>query len=522
MEQLSIPDFPFSILALAPFTSGADPDATPELMVVDPLDIDQALAALVPSFFLSLPVAECPAGGFQLRFERMRDFTPDGLLQSQPYMRNLLAADRFCLEAAQQKKPVEEIREGLRKWPDLPSITLTPKDKVREEKKSSLDSLLSMVALPDERGSAGADTATGAGSYGELALKIMDTIYGDPYFRRLESCWQGLRYLGRSLAEAGGRLSILSVNPDSIEQFLDEQRGQVILDPPSLILVDQPCGSSERSIRLLTHLASFGQEMLVPVITWLEASFFQIKNWQDLDRLPFLPHHLEGAPFARYKSFQKSGSARWLGLCCNRFLARFPYGPENRSRLLPFREKDNPWLSPVWALASLMAIRVKQTGWPTGMASTSQSCLEDLALVQEGSAEQSPLEIQWNESRLEQISRCGIMSLAGWKRRDIAFLAGDVMASMDMSLSYQTLVSRASHLILWCRDNWQDSFQADELANRLRTAFQLFAEKQGKSAVGDLSVACRNDKGAIQVSLRWVPCREILPGAQEIVLEFTW
>ncbi|AGF79226.1 hypothetical protein UWK_02690 [Desulfocapsa sulfexigens DSM 10523] len=522
MEQISIPDFPFSILALAPFTSEVNPGVTVKLLAVDPLDIDQALTALMPSFFLSLPVAECPAGGLHLRFRKMRDFTPDGLLQSQPYLENLLAAHRFCLEAEQQKKSTEVIIEGVKKWPDLPPISLTQKKKDEEEKKSSLESILSMVALPEEDSSVKGATAGGTGFYGALARKILDSIYTDPIFRSLESCWQGLRYLGRHLAEAGGRLSILPISHNNIEKVLDEQREEIILDPPSVILVDQPLSSSERSVQMMTQLASFGQEMLVPVLTWLDASFFQIENWKNLDSLSFLPHHLEKASFARYKGLQNSDLSRWIGLSCNRFGTRFPYGPENRSRLLPFREKEMLWLSSVWGVAALMASRVRQTGWPTGMASSRQICLEDLALALEGSVEQSPLEVQWSESRLEQVSRCGIMALAGWKGRDSAFLAGDVMASTDSSLSYQTLLCRVSHFILWCRDNWQEPLLADELASRLHTAFQLFTKKQGEYPVGDFGVECHDDKGAIQVLFRWIPSRHILPSGQEIVLEFGW
>ena len=101
MAQISIPDIPFSILALAPFTSGINPGVTDKPQAVDSLDIDQALVAMAPSFYLSLPAELCPAGGFQIELRKMRDFTPDGLLKSQPYLQKLLVADRFCQEAEQ-------------------------------------------------------------------------------------------------------------------------------------------------------------------------------------------------------------------------------------------------------------------------------------------------------------------------------------------------------------------------------------------------------------------------------------
>ena len=521
MEQMSIPDLPFSILALAPFTPAATDVVNAEPLAVDPLDIDQALAAMTPSFFLSLPVEECPAGGLQLQFQRMRDFTPDGLMESQPYLKKLLAADRFCQEAEQQKMSRQDILTGLRPWSELPLISLSSDKKITKEEKSPLDNILSMVDLPDSKSSARGDAASKAGSYGALACRILDAIYADSTFRSLESSWQGLRYLGRYLAEAGGRLSILSVSPANLEEIVEELGDQVIGNPPSLLLVDRAFTSSRKSVQRLDQLARFGQEMLVPVLTWMDASFLQIGNWQGLDRLPFLPHHLENASFAKYRRFRKSDPGRWLGLACNRFLARFPYGPDNRSRFLPFKETGLPWLSPVWAVAALMAACVERTGWPGGMT-IRQYPLEDLALQMETSAGPSPIEAQLSESRLDQLFRCGIMPLAGWKGTDSAFLASDVMVSSDTSLSYQALIGRVSHFILWCQDHWQDSFQAEELAERLRTGFHLFAEKQSASPAGELTIQCHDDGQRIQVYFCWIPSRKILPSGQEIVLEFFW
>lgn len=521
MEQMSIPDLPFSILALAPFTSAATGVVTAQPLAVDPLDIDLTLAAMAPSFFLSLPKGVCPAGGLQLQFKRVRDFTPDGLLESQPYLQHLLAADHFCQEAGQQKTSPQDILTGLRQWPDLPPLMLPPEEKAPEEEKSPLDNILSMVALPDRQVSAQLDMATEAGSYGALACIILDAIYADSTFRSLESCWQGLRFLGRYLAKAGARLTILSVSPANLDKVIEEIRESVIVDPPSVLLLDRAFTSSQRSVQVLDKLARFGQEMLVPVLAWLDASFFQIDNWQELDRLPFLPHHLEEASFAKYRNFRQSDPGRWLGLSCNRFLARFPYGPDNRSRSLPFTETSTLWLSPVWAVVALMATCVERTGWPGGMASR-QYPLEDLALQMEGPAGPSPIEVQLSVSRLDQLFRCGIMPLAGWKGTDRAFLASDVMVSSDTSLSYQALVCRVSHFILWCRDHWQDSLQPDELAERIRIAFRLFAEKQGTSPAGELTVKCHDVEQEIQVSFRWLPSRQLLPTGQEIVLELIW
>lgn len=521
MEQISIPDMPFSILALASFTSEVTHGVTTEIVTVDPLDIDQALTLLAPSLFISLTNRECTDGVLQLQFKKMRDFTPDGLLKSQPYLQNLLAAHRFCETAEYQKKSPREIEDGLRQWPDLPSIILPLKKNPTEAKESSLDNILSMVALPDTQSLKQTDSKVEFESYGDLICEILHSIYADPAFRKLESCWQGLRFLGRYLAKADGRLSILPVLPGNIEVTLDTIKDQVISDPPSLMILDQVFSSSERSVQVMDKLAHFGQDMFVPQLTCTDFTCFQVDNWQKLDQLSFLPHHMEGASFAKYKRLQESSQGRWLCLASNRYLARFPYAPKNHSRLLPFKENEYLWLSPIWAVGALMSARVVQTGLPAGMASRN-IVLKDLALSMEGSKEQSPMEVYLSENRLDQLLRCGIMPLTGWKNQDMAFLAGDVMVSTNVSLSYQSLVCRVTHFVLWCRDHWQESFCADELSEKLHAAFALFIEKKESSSSDQLIVDCHDKEEGIQVSFHWHPPRKYLPGREEIVLEFIW
>lgn len=523
MEQISIPDIPFSILALAPFTPEISHEASAKILTIDPIDIDQTLLVMAPSFFVSLPLEICPAGGVQIQLQRMRDFTPDGLLESQPYLTQLLEADLFCNEAEQQKMSPQDILQRLKTWPALPQLLPASAKEFTKGKSSSLENILSMVDLPGSQSSVQVEASTGAGgTYGALACQILDAIFADPTFRSLESCWFGLRHLGRYLAAAGGRLEILSASTEDIKEVLEENRERLITQPPSLFLIDQAFSSSERSIQILDTLAQFGQEMLVPVLAWADYSFFQISSWIELDKLSFLPNYFEGASFASYRSLQQSDSGRWIALACNRFLTRFPYGPEYRSRVLPFKEQGLAWHSPVWGVAALMASRVKEIGWPTGMASSAQCLLEDLAITTEGLKEPGSLEVKLSKNRLEQLTCCGIMPLAGRKGTDTAFLAGDVMLAKNISLSYQLLVCRVSHFILWCRDHWQECMQEEELESRLRTGFQLFAEEQGPFPAGDVTVTCRLAQGALNVSFCWRPSSQILSTRQEIVLEFSW
>lgn len=519
MEQTDLPQFPFSVLALAPFVAQKANDSLQEPFFVDPFDIDAALATLSPSLYLSLPQELCPFGGLELQFFRIRDFTPDGMVQNQPYLQDLLAADDFITKASQQNKTQQQIVEGLAQWNHLPPLpSLFPPSDSAEKKESSLDNILSMVALPGDSDAAHKNFTQE--SYKTIAVQILDTVFADPYFRRLEQCWLGLRYLASHLLKIDARLTLLPCSLNDTEQILEEIRDTVIRETPSLLLFDHPFSSSENSVATLDMLARFGQEMLVPVVTWLDAPFFQIKNWQDFDRLSFLPHYLEKASFAKFRNLQHVEQGRWLALACNRFLTRFAFGPDNTAKFLDFNEKGNAWIAPPWAVAALIASRIAQSGWPTAIASSRQ-VLENLALDMENAAGPSPVEIQLSESRLEQFARCGLLCLAAQKGTDKLFLTEEVMISADVSLSYQLLICRVSHFILWCRETWQNVHEPDVLAARLHRTFQLFIEKEG-APMGDLKVNSSYDKGELKISFRWQPSKEIIRQNQMIELEFFW
>lgn len=520
MEFSSIPDLPFSILALGPFGGGVSGKAPFEAVPVAPLDIDQALETVAPTLHLSLPASLCPAGSMQLTFRRMKEFSPDGLLKSQPYLQALLEADRFCKQAKEQSMEQGAIESGLWQWPELPTLSPIVERAEQNSKESSLESLLSMVDIPESNRTVSTPEA-GEDSYAAIAGRILQIVYQDPVFRSLESAWQGLRYCGKSLARVGGKLTIVPVTSDEIETALQDLREMIIAAPPSTILVDHPYTSSVYDLQRLSVLAEYGQEMMVPVLAWVDYRFFQIQAWQELERLSFLPHHIEDAAFAQYRSFQRSAASRWLSLSCNRFLLRFSYGSENRSRIVAFEEQEPLWQAPVWGVATLMALRVKETGWASRMASPAL-VLDDLALTERKGKEVAGVEVLFNEGRLEQLQRCAIIPLAGRLRSDRAFLAGDVTVAGDASLSYQLLLSRTTHFLLLCRDAWGSSVQPDELAQQLHEAFCRFAESVEGVPIGEVDVKCRLDQGQQVVAFCWTPSAQILATGQEIVLEFPW
>jgi type VI secretion system protein ImpC len=521
---MQIPSVPFTILILAPFAGDKEEVWNESPLEFDKEEPDSLFAALRPSVFVSLPPALCPAGGLELHFSRRKDFTPDGMIAGQPFLSSLMEAEGFLADAAKKNLPAEEVKKGLTRWPDLPSIHYSGKQArptSGRPRSEALESLLSMVSLPDADSR---KTGSTQGGYEAIAAQILAHIFNDSTFLKMEAAWQGLQLLAKECsADNDLKLAIAPIRQDSFEDTLDTLLPCLAGNPPALLLVDLPFGGSLRSVNGLAKLAELSQLLLAPSMAWITPEFFQVDSWVEFDRLSFLPHHMEQQSFAKWKKFRQSQASRWLCLTCNRFLNRYPYGPDNRPRDIKFTETGRPWLAPVWAAAKLYCQRVNRSKWPTGMSAWQINRLEDLALDMTDPVYPLPVEKLFTESRLEQLERCGIVPLASRRGSDSVFLANNTMVSSDVSLDYQSLVCLVTRFTLWCKDNFTEDISGEALATALETAWNRFLDQQNtRHEEMRINVQISDSAEQTLVRLEWLPSRQVLPSGRELVLEFAW
>jgi hypothetical protein len=340
------------------------------------------------------------------------------------------------------------------------------------------------------------------------------------------------------------RIEIAPVSHNSLNDTLAALSVEMIDALPSLILVDLAFDSSPRNLELLEKIAQFSETLLVPAITWIRPEFFHIDSWQDIRSLAFLPHYLEAAPFARWQSFKKTPSARWLTVACNRIAARYPYGKDNLPRRIPFEEKHPAWISPVWALGSLIGRSFIEIGWPTRFTDWQTIRLEDLPLNTEDPKKPLPTEANFDRDRTDQFIRCGIIPLAAVPGKDIAFVP-DETTTGGISLRYQLFVSRITQLLLWCRDHFEkgikgadleaelkqacrDHFEKGikgaDLEAELKQAFRFFWETSGYSGPESLDILVGNPDpdGRVPVRIALESSRQILTSRDKVALDFSW
>ncbi len=352
----------------------------------------------------------------------------------------------------------------------------------------------------------------------------MRHLYSFPKLRELESVWEGLRSLVR---QDGGNeeivLTIVPVSPENLEETLSRLLTGLIEDLPSLILLDLPFDNSPRSLELLERLAQLAETVMAPALYWIAPRFFYLDRWKDLTRVPFLPHYLQEPAFAKWREFRKTPSARWIATTCNRFLIRFPYGPDNQPRHVRFQESENLWISPVWAIGSLIIQSLGKTGWPTRFTEWQQIRLENLALTGIEADKTLPTEAHFGEERIDQFIRAGIIPLVSTLNRDVAFLPGETTVAGG-SLSYQLFLSRITQFLLKCKDTSEDDLKPAEVEKRLEQSFSVFFEKHLNIAPRRFRIAVNRPapEKPMTVSLLVEPSRQMLPSGEKVELELNW
>ncbi len=524
---MDIPEIPFTILALAPFRPVADSSFSPEVLRVATGSMDEAIAALAPQIWIPQPAEICPEGGITVSPARMKDLTPDGLIRV-PYLKNLHDASLFIEKAIASGEGPGEIAGHLKAaWPGLPLDLTVPAPEARLRQQNVVDDILSMVAMPGQ-------PAPGAAS-GPKAWKnridnvladLLENVYADEAFRIFEAAWRGVEAIVRQgpvREDSPVRLLIFPVSPADLAESLETLVSELAPEPPSLVLIDIPFDSSPGSIELMGKAAIFAETLLAPVAGWITPAFFHMKSWKDLKKLPYLRNYLEGAAYAKWRKLREREESRWLVLTCNRFLARPPYGKDFRPRTVFFREKDQPWVSPVWALGALAAQSAELYGWPSRFTDYVNIQLRDLAVDVSDEGPAASTEAVLSSERLRQFEETGIMPLTGAAKKDIAFMPGDTTASGE-SLLAQLFFSCVIGFLMRCCDQSYGKSKGGDGQTSVADALSGFFRQNGCEPPPDLVVeAGQAEEGKpVPLHISFTPPVAALPGAQRMEFTFLW
>jgi hypothetical protein len=516
---------PFKILALGPFRPVEDDVWTGKPIPVEKANLDQVMDEFGISLYVQIPRDLCPAGGLSIKCSSLKDFQCKGIIQNTPFLKDLLDAKGSVEEAMAQGLSSQEMGERLKAWPSLPPIRIdAQQQRPAASPTKAVSRILDMVDLPEGRPSMSGQRDPLSGQFDTIFKRVLSGVFLDEQFRNLEATWRGLHFLMQQGGSNGEvRVEITPSSAETLEATLEGLLEGLIQDPPSLIILDMPFDNSPRRIELLGKIAEFAEILLVPALGWVTHRFFLINDWRDLKKLPYLPHYLEEPAFAKWRRLRGTSSGRWLALTCNRFLVRYPYGPDNKPGLVNFEETHGLWASPVWALGSLIGRSFAMTGWPTRFTDWQRIRVEDLALNRLDRNTYFPLEADLSEERVAQFVKGGITPLVCPRNKDVAFVPSESTVGGG-SLRYQLFVSRIAQFLLWCKEDLGGDLDPEDIQKGLERAFLRFWEGTGCAAPERLDISVNRpapDKPAL-LKINLEPSRQVLPTGERIELELNW
>jgi len=513
------------ILALAPFASDADRIPSVRPWVVERTTLDEVMGTMNIRFTLFVEKRLCPRGSLTFQLDRLKSLHPDGIVKSHPFFQQLTHAKAFVQNARQKGEPAGHIRQGLNQWPELPPLDIQDRPLPEtSEPTGSIDNILNMVALDST-----AQTSTGSGR-GEtdqidaIVSSLLAALFADARFQTMESAWRGLRLLLQQGVENSDTVvSIAALDAESMAERLEALTPHLVNDPPSVVLLDLPFDNTPLGVERLGIAAQWAATLMVPVIAWVPANFFQLSQWSELGTLPYLPHHLQTQAYVKFHNLKQSPNGHWLCLTCNRFLVRHPYGTENRPRHASFSESSHNWIAPVWGLGTLIAQSTSRHRWPTRFCDIRHFRLQDLAFHSDGDLPPLVSETLFDLNRLEQLVQAGFTPLATEPKRDSAFFPKAVTVNGN-SLAFQLLLAQVTQFVLWCKDHLSAESNPDHLKQQLSSALTIFSQQSDPSAFSSMEIETQpmDPEGRIPVVIRLTPAVAILPGTQPIELQINW
>ncbi|WP_320173331.1 type VI secretion system contractile sheath domain-containing protein [Maridesulfovibrio sp.] len=478
---------PFKLLMLAPFSPTLETDNPPRINA-DPSSIDQALAVLNPGLDIPLDRNHFPAASINISISRMADFRP----------KNISRIPEF-------KNIISQMAEDS---PSPKRTTPTPKSS------AVLDEIFSMV------NSGQTEQSTAASSQNERPKsELLQAIFADPLFRKMEAAWRGLELLSRQVP-SGSKVSVefmlVPISENNLLPIMDKLEQELTDSPPELILVDHSLNNSPRSMELLERVMDFAESMLAPAMVTFGPKFLELENWAVTDKLPFIPTLLEGAEYGRWKTLRQQPAAGWIIGCAGSIMGRTMHSPESGFEQTSLSERGPLWANSIWGAAALCTHSLSEHGRATLFADHSSTRLDGLPIAE--GPRPAPVNPPIGTERIKDFRQAGINALAF--NGDQAFLLGATTIDGGPA-NLRFYLSGLIHFLILLSTIKRKEFS--NIEPQLTEAIALFLQQQGYQQPQDLGIKKGEQSGeTIPLEISITPGAEILPGNAPISFGFNW
>ncbi|MCF8104179.1 MAG: type VI secretion system contractile sheath large subunit [Desulfohalobiaceae bacterium] len=514
----------FSLYVLSSF--GLSAKTKTRFFEVDPFDLKASLQEQEVAVQIPLDEKLCPAHSLKVCPRTITDFQPDGLIRSNSYLRSLKEALDYLQQAGSEGIDPLTVYNRLIDWPELNLSISPPQTDSRiqgtnagRREDPGIDAILSMVAGTGTQKSGPAHYfETWSGHIRDLLAANIKHIFADPYFRKVEAAWRGLDLLSKRAGKAGNlKIICLDLDLDNALEILSDQASFQGLHPPGLLLLDLPLDNSGLSLQIMKQLGQTAEALLCPAAFWLTETFFYLNDWAEIKKLQYIRHHLEDQVYAKFNGLRRSEAGNWLLALCNPFLARVRYSPDSWNRTVSFREQEELWLGPVWALGALIAESLAISGFPSRFTDHRSIKLDNLSL----SGLDKPLATQaaFTRDRGRELAEAGLIPLETQPGQDTAFLTQERTLSGG-SFARQLLLAYVIGFFLHLRDTADplEVSKEEAIKNRFSEFWRLSEQEAPRDL--QLSLTAAGDDQVLYCS--FTPGPQVLPRGEAITFEIRW
>jgi type VI secretion system protein ImpC len=379
----------------------------------------------------------------------------------------------------------------------LNEAKISPADEGYDIAKEGIQAFISQMLSPDRKGEK-VDKNVVDAMIAEIDKRLsaqVNEILHHPDVQKIEAAWRSLKYLVDQINfRENIKLEVLNCSKQALlEDFEDtpeipksglyqlvysKEYGTFGGAPYGLIVADYEFGPGPQDLDLLSSCAAVAAMAHAPFISNASPKFFGCDSYVDVPKLKDLQSIFEGPQYARWNSFRESEDARYVGLCCPRFLLRLPYGPDTvPMKAFDFKEEvvgnhdGYLWGHSSFAMAARVADSFAKFRWcPNIIGPQAGGAVENLPLHQyEAMGEiqtKIPCEIQLTERREFELAEQGFIGLVFRKDSDNAAFfsanscqkpklfgnteegkAAETNYRLGTMLPYMFIITRLSHYI---------------------------------------------------------------------------
>jgi type VI secretion system ImpC/EvpB family protein len=231
-----------------------------------------------------------------------------------------------------------------------------------------------------------------------LVERQTNEILHHPRFQSLEASWRGVRHLchqaagARQEAEDAGemlplKLKLLHITKREVERDLslavefdqsklfkfiyEAEFGTVGGEPYGAILADYQFTNHRVDVETLGNLSQVAAAAFAPIIAGVSPQFFQLDDFDQLERGLNLERDLQKADFIKWRALRERVDTRFLALTLPRVLMRLPYEIDSqRADGFRFHEdvaaRDSSrylWGNAAYAFGSVLIRSFAMSGW---------------------------------------------------------------------------------------------------------------------------------------------------------------